>query len=54
MKVVDFQELPFRLSGYAGLLQSGEEVFLTDCGEVVAEHRQLQSAFACQQAPSAR
>ena len=34
--------------------QSGKEVFLTDCGEVVAEHRQLQSAFACQRAPSAR
>src|SRR6266851_9902635 len=39
MKTVEVQELKHCLSEYLGLVRSGEEILLTDQGEVVAELR---------------
>jgi len=40
MKAVGIRELKNRLSEYLRLIQSGEEILVTDRGEVVAELRQ--------------
>jgi hypothetical protein len=39
MKTVDVRELKSRLSEYLRLVRSGEEILVTDRGEVVAELR---------------
>jgi len=44
MKAVGIRELKNRLSEYLRLVQGGEEVLVTDRGEVVAELRQSSKA----------
>jgi antitoxin (DNA-binding transcriptional repressor) of toxin-antitoxin stability system len=46
MKAVGIRELKDRLSEYLHLVRNGEEVLVTDRGEVVAELRQPGKALA--------